>query len=50
MNTGAKSTNIASFLQLADVCIVGSDLMVDGYKWNPIDPERVRRFMKVARS
>ena len=32
-----------------DGCIVGSDLKVDGYTWNPVDPERVRRFVKAAR-
>jgi len=50
VNTGAKSTNIASFLRLADGCIVGSDLKVDGYTWNPVDPGRVKRFMDAARS
>lgn len=49
VNTGAKSSNIAVFLQVADGCIVGSDLKVDGYTWNPVDPERVRRFVKAAR-
>lgn len=49
VNTGAKSSNIAAFLQVADGCIVGSDLKVDGYTWNPVDPERVRRFVKAAR-
>lgn len=50
VNTGAKSTNVADFLRVADGCIVGSDLKVDGYTWNPVDPERVRRFVKAARS
>jgi membrane complex biogenesis BtpA family protein len=49
VNTGAKSTNIAAFLEVADGCIVGSDLKVDGYTWNPVDPDRVRAFMKAAR-
>lgn len=50
MNTGAKSTNIASMLAIADGCIVGSDLKVDGHTWNPVDPARVRRFVDAARS
>lgn len=50
VNTGAKSTNIRAFLEIADGCIVGSDLKVDGYTWNPVDPERVERFLKAARS
>ncbi len=49
VNTGAKSTNIASFLSVADGAIVGSDLKVDGYTWNPVDPERARRFVEAAR-
>jgi hypothetical protein len=49
VNTGSKSTNIAAFLEVVDGCIVGSDLKVDGYTWNPVDPERVRRFMEAAR-
>lgn len=49
VNTGSKSTNIAAFLEVVDGCIVGSDLKVDGYTWNAVDPERVRRFMKAAR-
>ncbi|MCC6832154.1 MAG: BtpA/SgcQ family protein [Thermoleophilia bacterium] len=50
LNTGAKSTNIATFLTVADGVIVGSDLKVDGGTWNPVHPERVRRFMEAARS
>lgn len=46
VNTGAKSTNVAEFLKQADGVIVGSDLKVDGYTWNPVDPARVRAFMR----
>ena len=49
VNTGAKSGNIAAFLAVADGAIVGSDLKRDGDTWNPIDPERVERFLKAAR-
>jgi membrane complex biogenesis BtpA family protein len=49
VNTGAKSTNIAAFLEVVDGCIVGSDLKVAGYTWNPVDPGRVRDFMRAAR-
>jgi uncharacterized protein len=48
VNTGTKAGNVAAFLAVADGCIVGSDLKVDGYTWNPVDPERVRRFMEAA--
>jgi predicted TIM-barrel enzyme len=50
VNTGAKSANIRDFLTVADGAIVGSDLKVDGYTWNPVDPGRVKRFMRAARA
>jgi hypothetical protein len=49
VNTGTKAGNIAAFLEVADGCIVGSDLKVDGYTWNPVEPARVRRFLEAAR-
>ena len=49
LNTGAKAATIATYLEHADGCIVGSDLKVDGYTWNPVDPERASRFVKAAR-
>lgn len=49
VNTGAKSTNVREFLRVADGVIVGSDLKIDGYTWNPVDPHRVQRFMEAAR-
>lgn len=45
LNTGANVSNIAQFLSVADGVIVGSSLKVDGYTWNPVDPERVKAFM-----
>ena len=50
LNTGARSDTIATYLQIADGCIVGSDLKVDGHTWNPVDPERAMRFVDAARS
>jgi membrane complex biogenesis BtpA family protein len=50
LNTGAKAQTIAKYLDYADGCIVGSDLKVDGHTWNPVDPERVQRFVDSARS
>ncbi|TRZ84854.1 MAG: SgcQ protein [Streptomycetaceae bacterium] len=50
LNTGARSTTIAEFFKYADGCIVGSDLKVDGYTWNQVDPERTKRFIEAARS
>ena len=31
-----------AFLEVADGCIVGSDLKVDGYTWNPVDRDQDR--------
>ncbi len=45
VNTGTKAENIAAFLDVADGAIVGSYLKQDGYTWNPVDPERVSRFL-----
>jgi membrane complex biogenesis BtpA family protein len=50
LNTGAKHTNIHDFLAIADGVIVGSDFKVDGGTWNPVDRERVRRFLREARA
>lgn len=50
LNTGAHVDTIVEFLAVADGCIVGSDLKVDGYTWNAVDPERARRFVDTARS
>jgi membrane complex biogenesis BtpA family protein len=48
LNTGARIENIAEFLQVADGAIVGSTFKVDGYTWNPVDPERVKAFMETV--
>jgi membrane complex biogenesis BtpA family protein len=50
LNTGAKAGTIKEFFKYADGCIVGSDLKRDGYTWNEVDPERVKRFVDAARS
>ena len=47
-NTGAKASNVASYLEVADGIIVGTDLKKDGYTWNPVDAGRVECFMKAA--
>jgi len=49
LNTGAKAENIRKFLTVADGCIVGSNLKVDGYTWNPVDEERVRAFVGIVK-
>jgi membrane complex biogenesis BtpA family protein len=50
LNTGARPDNIQRFLQIADGVIVGSTLKVDGHTWNPVDPERVSKFMTAAKA
>lgn len=50
LNTGAKAETIADYLKYADGCIVGSYLKVDGYTWNPVDPNRAKKFIDNARS
>src|SRR6266540_1768708 len=49
-NTGVKSTNVATFLAVADGVIVGSDLKVDGETWNAVEAERASRFMNEVRA
>lgn len=50
LNTGAKASNIRDFLKVADGCIVGSALKIDGHTWNPVDPALVAEFISVAHS
>jgi membrane complex biogenesis BtpA family protein len=44
-NTGVKIETVRATLAVADGVIVGTGLKHDGYTWNPVDPERVRRFI-----
>lgn len=48
-NTGVKHATVADVLQVADGCIVGSALKVDGDTWKPVDPDRARDFMDRVR-
>lgn len=48
-NTGVKHTTVADVLKIADGCIVGSSLKVDGNTWNPVDPERAKEFMAIVK-
>lgn len=49
-NTGVKIESVRATLAVADGVIVGTGLKHDGYTWNPVDPERVRRFMDEVRA
>ena len=48
-NTGVNHATVADVLRIADGCIVGSSLKVDGDTWNPVDPERAVEFMRIVR-
>lgn len=50
VGSGTNEKNIGSFLQYADGVIVGSSLKKDGVMENPVDVERVRRFVDVVRA
>ena len=49
-NTGVRIETVRATLAIADGVIVGIGLKHDGYTWNPVDPERVRRFMDEVRA
>jgi len=49
-NTGVKHATVAEVLAVADGCIVGSALKVDGHTWNAVDPDRARDFMARVRA
>jgi membrane complex biogenesis BtpA family protein len=49
-NTGVREDTVREILPLVDGMIVGTSLKRDGVTWNPVDPERARRFMEVVRS
>jgi membrane complex biogenesis BtpA family protein len=49
-NTGVKHATVADVLRIADGCIVGSSLKVDGHTWNAVDPERAAEFMRLVRA
>lgn len=48
-NTGVKHDTVADTFAVADGCIVGSSLKVDGNTWNAVDPERAAEFMALVR-
>ena len=48
VNVGSRVDIVAKQLAIADGVIVGTDLKVDRITWNPVDPERVKAFMRVV--
>ena len=49
-NTGVKHATVAEVLKVADGCIVGSSLKVDGDTWKPVDKDRAAEFMRLVRA
>ena len=49
-NTGVRHDTVDDVLGIADGCIVGTALKVDGDTWNPVDPARATDFMARARA
>jgi membrane complex biogenesis BtpA family protein len=50
MGSGTTAENVADFLRYADGAIVGSSLKVDGVMENPVDGERVRRYVDAVKA
>jgi hypothetical protein len=47
-NTGVNIDNVRDVLSVADGCVVGTHFKIDGNTWNPVDGDRVKRFMDVV--
>lgn len=48
-NTGVKHATVGDVLKIADGCVVGSSLKIDGDTWKAVDPARAKDFMDKAR-
>ncbi|VAW21770.1 photosystem I assembly BtpA, partial [hydrothermal vent metagenome] len=49
-NTGVNIDNVKDVMSVAAGCIIGTHFKIDGDTWNPVDGERVKRFMDVVNS
>ena len=47
-NTGVRIDNVQAVMAVADGCVIGTHFKVDGNTWNPVDGDRVKRFMEVV--
>ena len=47
-NTGVNIDNVKDIFSVADGCVIGTHFKVDGDTWNPVDGNRVKRFMEVV--
>src|SRR5579871_5837883 len=44
-NTGVRIDNVREIFAICDGCVIGTHFKVDGDTWNPVDGDRVKRFM-----
>ncbi|MYE28086.1 MAG: SgcQ protein, partial [Chloroflexi bacterium] len=49
-NTGVNAGNLSDTLAIADGTVTGTAFKRAGYIWNEVDIERVRDFMRIAKS
>jgi hypothetical protein len=47
-NTGVTIDNVRDILAVSDGCVIGTHFKVDGNTWNPVDADRVKRFMDLV--
>jgi membrane complex biogenesis BtpA family protein len=47
-NTGVTIDNVREILAIADGVVIGTHFKVDGQTWNPVEANRVKRFMDVV--
>lgn len=47
-NTGVRINNVKDIFSIADGCVIGTHFKKDGITWNPVDGDRVKRFMDLA--
>jgi membrane complex biogenesis BtpA family protein len=47
-NTGVNKDNVGDILSTASGVIIGTHFKVDGNTWNPVDGDRVKRFMEIV--
>jgi len=48
INTGVRHETVVEMLKIADGVIVGTALKYNGITWNPVDPDRAKKFMNIV--
>jgi hypothetical protein len=49
-NTGVRKDTLKDVLAIADGCVVGSSLKLNGDTWKAVDPKRAKEFMQKAQT